>query len=309
VALGLALAGCASAAARVGVRPREGWAPGTDDVQLYYRVLGRGRDTVVVVHGFPGSGQGYLAPDLLPLARGRVVVFYDQRGAGRSSHVEDTAQLGVEAHVRDLEALRRHFRLQQLTLLGHSGGAAIAARYAIEHPGRVERLVLVSPPPPVAEPYADETTRRFRSRLESATWGRLAALQASLATARDPRRVCRAITATVLPRAYFADPARFTRMRGDFCSAPPDRLRTRAMRTAAFLASLPRDWRGELRGVSAPVLVLHGDHDAIPVDAARAWVASIPGARLVVIPGADHLPWVEQPARFFAAVDSFLRSR
>lgn len=263
----------------------------------------------MVVHGFPGSGQGYLAPDLLPLARGRVVVFYDQRGAGRSSDVEDTAQLGLESHVRDLEALRRHFRMRRLTLLGHSGGAAIAARYAIEHPDRVDRLILVSPPPPVAEPYADETTRRFRSRLDSASWARVAALQATLASTRNPRRVCRELIAAVLPRAYFADPARFARMRGDFCSAPPDRLRTRGMRTAAFLASLPRDWRGGLRGVSVPVLVLHGDHDAIPMDAARAWVASIPGARLVVIPDADHLPWVEQPARFFAAVDSFLRCR
>jgi len=285
----------------------EGYAVGADSVRLFYRAYGRGGDTVVVVHGFQGNAQGYLAADLLPLAHGRTLLFYDQRGGGRSQAVTDTARLGIESHVRDLEALRRHFGLWKLSLLGHSGGAAVAARYAAEHPDRVRRMVLVAPPPPVRAPYAAELSRAFAARLDSATWRRLAALQATLPTAADPRGVCREIVSTVLPRAYFADPRAYRRMRGDFCAQPPDRLRTQPARLAAFQRTLPDDWRPALAAITAPVLLIHGGHDVIPVEASRAWAAALPDARLLVLPRADHLPWIEQPARFFEAADRFLQ--
>lgn len=306
LALTLAAAACAPPRAPAPA-VAEGWFVGADSLRLFYRAYGRGGDTVVVVHGFQGNAQGYLAADLLPLARGRVVLFYDQRGGGRSQAVADTARLGIESQVRDLEALRRHFGLGKMLLLGHSGGAAIAARYAIEHPDRVRRMILVAPPPPVRAPYAAEVSRDFTARLDSATWRRLAALQATLPTAADPVRVCREITSTVLPRAYFADPAAYRRMRGDFCAQPPDRLRTQPARLAAFQRTLPDDWRPALAGITAPVLLIHGAHDAIPVAASRAWAAALPDARLLVLSRADHLPWIEQPGRFFQAADPFLQ--
>jgi len=196
-----------------------------------------------------------------------------------------------------------------MALLGHSGGAAVAARYAIEHPGRVSRMILVAPPPPVRDAYAAQVAARFASRLDTATWSRLRVLQSALPAASDPERVCREIIRAVLPRAYFADSTAYLRMRGDFCAQPPDRLRTQPARLAAFLHTLPPDWRADLRRLDVPVLLIHGDHDAIPVAAAREWAASLPGARLVVLPAADHLPWIEQPARFFAAVNDFLGER
>ncbi len=261
---------------------------------------------MVIVHGFQGNNQNYLAPDLLSLARGRTLLFYDQRGGGRSSPVTDPAQLGIEAHVRDLAALRQHFGFERMALLGHSGGAAIATRYAVEYPGHTARLVLVAPPAPVREPFAGQITRTFFSRLDSATWTRLNALQSSLRTAPDPVRVCREISATVLPRAFFADPAKAQRMRGDFCGSPPAALRTQPEREAAFLQSLPADWRSSLRTIRVPVLVVHGAQDAIPVAAAREWTKVLPDARLLLLFEADHLPWIEQPERFTAAVDEFL---
>lgn len=284
-----------------------GYVAGADSTALYFRAFGGGPDTVVVVHGFQGNNQNYLAPDLRALARGRTLLFYDQRGGGRSSAVSDAEQLGIEAHVRDLEALRRHFGIERLSLLGHSGGAAIAVRYAAYHPDRTARLVLVAPPPPVRELFAQHTMRTFYARLDSAAWARANTLQNSLATARDPARVCREMMRTLLPRAYFVRPANAGRMRGDFCASPPEKLRTQPQRTAAFQRSLPSDWRPILHALRVPILVVHGAHDAIPVAASRAWVRALPDARLLVFPGSDHLPWVEEPERFISAVDSFFR--
>ena len=287
----------------------EGSVAVSDSIRLVYRLFGQGPDTVIVVHGFQGTGTNYMIPDLLRLARDRVLIFFDQRGDGRSSAVQDSAQLGLQPRVRDIEAIRRKFGLERLALLGHSGGAAVALRYAVEHPDRVERLVLVAPPPPTGQPYGDQTMRAFLPRLDSATWARVNTLQKSLSTAEDPVRVCREITGTMLRHAYFADSTRVRDMRGDFCASAPDRLRTQPIRSAVFQRSLPADWRPEVRAVSTPVLILHGDHDAIPIAASLAWAETLPNARLIVIREADHLPWVEQPGQFFPAVDRFLRAK
>ena len=288
---------------------REGYFTGADNVRLYYRTVGAGPDTVVVVHGQQGNTLEYLAPDLEPLAEDRVLLFYTQRGGGRSDPVENPAQLGIDAHVRDLEALRQHFGMERLTVLGHSGGAGIAARYALEHPHRVERMLLVSPMPPARELGA-AAGQRFVARFDSAAFSRLQALHASLPTAENPTAVCQEIARTVLPLGFLATAEAAERMRGDFCTAPPERLRTEARRLAAFQQSLGAwDWRSELRALPVPTLVVHGAEDAIPEASARAWVEALPNARLLVLPEADHYPHLDQPGSFFPAAKQFLQGR
>ena len=90
--------------------------------------------------------------------------------------------------------------------------------------------------------------------------------------------------------------------------APPERLRTEAGRLAAFQQSLGAwDWRSELGALHVPTLVVHGARDAIPEASARAWVDALPDARLLVLPGADHYPHLDQPQAFFSAADRFLK--
>ncbi|HEY0024382.1 MAG TPA: alpha/beta hydrolase [Longimicrobium sp.] len=287
---------------------REGYFPGAEGESLYYQAIGGGPDTVVVVHGFQGNGSSYLAPDLQRLADGRTLLVYDQRGEGRSDSVQGLEHPGLEEHVRDLEALRRHFGLERLRLFGHSGGAAIVVHYAGVHPQHVERALLVAPPPLVGAAYGELTGQRFFARLDSATWARMRALEARIAQAEDPAVVCREIIATTLPRAFLADSTALGRMRGDFCGAPPDRLRTRAARRDAFLRSQQgRDWHPILERIRVPVLIIHGEQDAIPAESARELARALPDGRVLILPLADHLPWLDQPIKFFSAADAFFR--
>jgi proline iminopeptidase len=287
---------------------REGYFRGAEGASLYYQAIGTGPDTVVVVHGFQGNGSGYLAPDLQPLAHGRTLLVYDQRGEGRSDSVQSRKPPGLEEHVRDLEALRRHFELERLRLFGHSGGAAIVVHYAGVHPEHAERALLVAPPPLVGAGYGAQTGQRFLARLDSATWVRMRALEASIAYAEDPALPCREIIATMLPRGFLADSAALGRMRGDFCGAPADRLRTRAARRDAFLGSLRgREWHAILERIRVPVLIIHGEQDAIPPESARELARVLPDGRVLILPFADHLPWLDRPEPFFSAADAFFR--
>src|SRR3989454_11155148 len=116
-----------------------------DGVRLYTRRVGSG-PPVVALHGGPGAHHDYLLPQYDLLARGRTLLYYDQRGGGRSPVGRDTP-VGWREHVADLEALRRHWSIDRLTLLGYSWGGLLAVLYWLEHPERVDRLAPLSPAP------------------------------------------------------------------------------------------------------------------------------------------------------------------
>src|SRR3954451_15325168 len=114
-------------------------------ISLFERRLGEG-PPVVVLHGGPGAHHDYLLPNFDALARGRELIYYDQRGGGRSPVARETP-VGWQEQVADLEALRTVWGHEQLTLAGYSWGGLLALLYAVRHPERVRRLALVSPAP------------------------------------------------------------------------------------------------------------------------------------------------------------------
>src|SRR2546427_3282113 len=89
-----------------------------DGVRLHTRRVGSD-PPVVVLHGGPGADYAYLLPQYDRLAHGRALLFYDQRGGGRSPVARDVP-VGWQEHVADLEALRKHWAIDRLTLLGYS---------------------------------------------------------------------------------------------------------------------------------------------------------------------------------------------
>src|SRR5688572_12201670 len=91
------------------LKPRESYVEVDGGVRLFARSVGAKPDTVIVLHGGPGLTMEYLAEDLTPLAEQHTLIFYDQRGAGRSTLVTDSAALDGERFADDLEAVRRHF--------------------------------------------------------------------------------------------------------------------------------------------------------------------------------------------------------
>ena len=128
---------------------KEGYFSGADNARLFYRVVGKGSKTIVFVHGGPGLGIDDGGYDLEAIAaNGFRFIMYNQRGGGRSELVTDKSKLGIDYYVRDLEALRQHFRLRTMNLIGLSWGSGIVAQYAAAYPKNIDRLVFLSPMPP-----------------------------------------------------------------------------------------------------------------------------------------------------------------
>jgi proline iminopeptidase len=290
----------------------EGYFPGADGVRLFYRKVGSGKKAVVFLHGGPGLGIGDGGYDMEPLARGRVLLMYDQRGSGRSEVVTDPKLLTADYQVRDLEAFRQHFKLERMTLIGLSWGTGLATLYAAAHPDRVERLLLVSPMSPAKTPFWDQRLARINSLVGPTSVSRLAEIRQLLPKATDAEALalCREAF-TISSQPYMLNPSAFSRERSEeMCDAPAAALRNRWVIVFAVFESLGDwDFRPVLARIKVPALVVEGEKTNVPLDATRVWSDTLPNARLLLIPDAGHLHFIEQPAAFFKAAESFLRGK
>jgi proline iminopeptidase len=250
----------------------------------------------VVLHGGPGADHGYLLPGFDLLADGRELIYYDQRGGGRSPVSRDTP-VGWQEHVADLEALRGLWGLERLAIVGYSWGGLLAQLYAIQHTSRVERLALVCPGPSWRA-ARDEFDRRFAERtLAPELQAEREAVRASDLRVRDPEAFQRRMfELSVVP--YFYDPRKASEL-------TPFRIIGRTQEEV-WKSLGNYDLRPELPPLrSMPSLVLQGVDDPIPIDASRE-TARLLGATFYALDRCGHCPHVERPEEFQKILDLFL---
>lgn len=287
----------------------EGYITADDGTKLFYKLEGSGPQILVVVHGGPGNSLESVRGDFERLAKGRTVIYYDQRGNGRSDLIDDERRLSINHQIADLDAVRRHFKLEKMALLGNSWGGFLISAYAAAHPDRVERLVLDVPAPPLfqqLEQMGDEISSRVSRQRSKAEQRRLAELYRTWRSAKDPRANCQAFYGAIL-LAYTFNGRQIPPHRGDLCSGPPEAVRRQQVINNAIWRLLGDfDYRPAVRKVTAPVLVIHGIADVIPVEGSEDWARNFPNARLMLVQRAGHLVHLEQPEVFFSAVDRFL---
>ena len=259
-----------------------------DGVRLHIEALGDG-PPVVLLHGGLGMDHTYFRPDFDQLADRWRVVYFDQRGNGRSdvpdapitfqSLADDAADL-----IRDLGG--------SAAVIGHSMGGFVAQELALSHPEVVDRLVLLSTTP--GQPGAADDMSADQGPPMPAD---LVALMSELPTTDDDyaERL-----PDLLPYYMFGDPQLLAER---FAGTT---MRVRAMQegfqSLAAWSSVDR-----LAGLAMPVLLLVGDHDLFTAHQQSERIARlVPHAELEIIPNAGHFPWLEAPGVFFERLRSFL---
>ena len=260
-------------------------------VRLHVRDSGPAEAPVLLMlHGF-GASLHTWEPWAVALSEHYRVIRIDLPGSGLSP--PDPS--GVYTDARSMQILLAwldQLGVARVTLVGHSIGGRIAWGMAARHPGRVARLVLLAPDGFASPGFAYGQTAELPTALK-------------LMTHVMPKPMLRL---SLLPA--YADPHalsdRLAERYFDLMRAPGAR--------AALLARLQQtvlsDPRPLLRGIAVPTLLVWGEQDAmIPVSNAADYLAALPDARLVALPGIGHLPQEEQPARGLAALQAFLQDR
>ncbi len=270
-----------------------------DGLRLAYRVVGAGSPTVIA------PAMGWIAEDLRPLGNQRAMVFFDIPGNGPSDPATDD-QVGYERDVDDVEALRWTLGLDRIALFGWSYHGAVSVGYARRHRERVERIVLTAPLAPRAQPHWNSYLQSFSRTLDLDVLQRLERERKAGLPERDPEAWC-ALHNELILRVYVQDPACLERMKSVPCAAPnldPELINRQMLRIIDGMGEY--DWRAELQSLDCPVLIVHGDRDPVPVAGSYEWAEALPNARLEVFEDCGHLPWLEQPDRFFPLVQEFL---
>lgn len=271
---------------------------------LYWCSYGpEGAPRLLVLHGGPGADHAYLLPQLLELAAEFELIFYDQRGGGRSREATPS-RVTWQVQVEDLAHVVSEFAVEPLTLVGYSWGGLLALLYAREAAAgrlspRPSRLALIDPAP-VSRGYRDVFEAEFARRQNGpAIQAMRAELAASGLKERDPGAYRqRAFELSVA--GYFADPARATDL-------TPFRV-TGRVQQSVWESLGDFDLTGDLGAVHCPAIVVHGRQDPIPLASSESIATSL-GAEFVPLDDCGHVPYVEQPVKLFSALKRFLQSR
>jgi proline iminopeptidase len=251
---------------------------------------------VTVLHGGPGAQHDYLLPGFDLLARHRTLVYYDQRGGGRSAVPRDVP-VGWREQVDDLETLRTIWELPRLDLCGYSWGALLGMLYAVTYPDRVASLALVSPAPAARSERQEFEQNLARRNSTPELLAERRELQAAPSRMRDIQGYNKRLFELAVA-GYFHTPARARDL-------TPFRITGRTQ--DAIWESLGPDFdlRPALSRLDVRAIVVHGDDDPIPLATASATAEALK-APLVVLPHCGHVPYVESPDAFVAALDPFL---
>jgi proline iminopeptidase len=268
------------------------------DVKLYYEVHGLSSGMpLLVVNGGPGLDHSYLEISAVwsELARRRPVVFYDQRGNGRSSRLAEGQPCGLAEQLTDLDALRQHLGFEQIDLLGHSWGGNLAMAYTARYPQQVHKLILVGSGAPklgdtvfLFEHVFPETVARENALAFAVELGDEEAI---LADNREYASMC------------FYSP-----QKRDAVLSVADSFVFRPEINKMLWADTEKfDLGAELAKFQLPTLVMTGRYDADVAPAVSFKIhQAIAGSRFVVFEQSGHCPFFEEPQMFLEVVESFL---
>jgi len=281
--------------------PREEGFTTTTGSPIYWAKYGRvNAPKLLVLHGGPGADHRYLLPQMLHLGEKHDLLFYDQRGGGRSK-VDARIPITWETHVEDLGAVVEELRLDPLSIVGYSWGAMLGLLYAIEQRGNShlrapDRMALISPAP-LTRDYRRQFEAEFTRRQQSPEVQRMREeLAASGLRERDPEAYRqRAFELGVA--GYFSDPRKAKDL-------TPFRVVGRVQQSV-WESLGDFNLISDLKGIKIPSIIITGRDDPIPF-ASSSEGASALGTNLVVLDECGHVPYVEQPEKLFTALDPYL---
>ena len=282
----------------------------TTDVPLYWCAYGAEKgERLLILHGGPGAHHDYLLPQMLRLATPknvatRELLFYDQRGGGRSrSDKEREGDVTWQTHVRDLERVIIELEVRPLTLIGYSWGGLLALLFARQAAAglvtvKASRLILIDPAP-VSRRFRDQFEREFARRQEGPEVQTLREeLAASGLRERDLEKY-RQRSFELSVAGYFADPRKAHDL-------TPFRVTGRVQQSVwESLGDYDLLADPTFRAIDAPTLIVHGRQDPIPLVSSEQCASAL-HATLVVLDQCGHVPYVEQPDGLFDAIEKFL---
>jgi pimeloyl-ACP methyl ester carboxylesterase len=266
-----------------------------NNLSVHYKTMGEGLKTFVLLHGFGDSLYSWHTV-MQPLSQFGRVIAYDRPAFGlteRPLQWEGENPYGSQAQVDLLLGLLDHFGIERAILVGNSAGGTVAMEFYLQHPERVQALILVDP----AMYVGGGVPAALRWLLRTPQMHHLGPLFARQIQKYGPE---------MLQSAWY-DP---TKLSPETIASYEKPLMVENWDAALWeFTAASQDFHLDkhLDEFTLPVLVITGDTDRIvPTEQTLRLAEELPISTLVVIPQAGHVPHQEQPGLFMQAVEEFL---
>lgn len=244
-----------------------------NEVEIYYEEYGKG-DSIIFLHGWMEDHSMWY-PQMVYFSRRHRVILYDQRGHGRSDKPQQN--YSIQAMSDDLYAFTEKLNIKRFTLVGHSMGGSVAINFALDHPEKLSKMVLVG--------TGANSTLSLRIML----W----------------------ILLHALPYKIFADGSVDFKYYNPSAQNKKDAV-DRALRTPKSIAYecykeiMKCDFRDRVSNIKVPTLIICGDEDtASPLKKSQFLNKKIKNSKLEIIPNSKHMPMLDNPERMNKILTDF----
>jgi proline iminopeptidase len=273
-----------------------------NNTKILCNTIGNG-EPVVIVHGGPGLAHDYLFEPFNQLSDNYKLIFYDQRGCGKSEEFKEGQQVTMETMVEDLEGIRKEFNLDKMNLVGQSWGALIAINYVLKNPDRVKNLILLEPAPGSSE-YLQQVQQTIMKRLSKEELERLTKLSQN-PELRSDQNLLREFM-NIRMKTYFFDSTFATKKNFNYFTT--ERIKKFFSSSAMFgQYMMSYNLYDKIKAIKCRVLIIHGDYDVVPTEAIERMGKEVENSEVHIVKNCGHFVHIEKPDFYFNTIRSFVK--
>ncbi len=284
----------------LGQNKRDGYVTVNDSLRLYYEFFGNGKDTVVI-------SDGQFISQYLQNYNGKLTLLvFDVRDRGKSSSFKSDIRISIEDNLEDVEAIRKHFKIQKINLLGWSYMGAMTAMYASSYPNNVKSIVLMSP-----------------MSISKKSNAKLVTKSTDLSSYKNE------LNDFIAKGGRESNPAEFSRLFWKNMLAPSihdlNKLNSFVERIPNIDNESPRNVRSNVgtifkklgdwdftdiaSKIQCRTLIIFGTSDTIPVENSLEWTSSIPKSRYLEFTESGHLLFAEETSKWTSTIEKFFNGQ
>ncbi|WP_018478450.1 alpha/beta fold hydrolase [Pontibacter roseus] len=267
-----------------------------------------GTTPIVVVHGGPGGNNYTFERTAGPrLEEFSTVIYYEQRGSGRSEAPLNKSDYQLPTLLSDLDVLRDSLGLEKMHLLGYSFGAELSLRYALQHPNRVEKLILSSPAE-LSNSNMLVQIQGFHAIGDSSTKAKIEGiLRDTTALADKYNHVWNLASSDLVDRFLFLNPDHARKNRALWQES---KLTNTGLMAKVYLQHNKGDLIQKATGLPTPTLLISGAHDKNGgLHTGLSLKQVLPNSAIRLYENSAHFPDIEEPERFTEDVKSFVLTK
>ncbi|WP_223034070.1 alpha/beta fold hydrolase [Hanstruepera marina] len=273
------------------------------NANLFYKTIGQGKP-IIVLHGGPGGYFNHDYPYLKDLSKNYKLIFFDQRGTGKSSCEINENEIKTAKFIQDINVVSDSLDIKKINLLGVSWGGLLSMMYTIENPQKVDKILLIGTAGLEKESLAG-MNNNLNERLKQTDVDSFMALENSI---NDTNRVTlREKQAKILYKAYVKNKDILDTLQLNLDS-----------NTAKFQSKInPMIWKElrdkdynfypELKSLKNELLVIHGEYDPIPTIYSQKIVDQMLNARMKLMEKIGHMPHIEANTQTLEIINNFYK--